>query len=188
MAKGRTAKGRIASVIYFDACVYLAFLANETSYGKDRIDAIKDAWDDNRAGGCSIITSSLSICEVTECLLVRGMKAELEEFRLCFSNGLHTAIDVDPPIAEKAGRYRHYYHKHPLKHPDKPTPFSNLTTADAVHCATAVIHKARELWTFDGLGKKNDKQKSIKLLWLNNRVGDDDLIITSPSQPQLRLL
>ena len=170
------------------SCVYVAHLARERSYPPAMVNAIADLWTDNGRGGTSIITSSLTVTEVTECLLMLGLKAELEEFQSRFSDGLHESIDVDPVIADRAARYRVHYQKHPLKHPNKPDPFTNLTTADAIHCATAVIYGAKELWTFDGIKSKNDKQRSIKLLWLGNRVADDDLLIVAPTAGELRLL
>ena len=66
---GLNVKGKTDQSIYLDSCVYIAHYRNEVaSYTKARIDAIAALFEENKAGGASIITSSLTICEVVECL------------------------------------------------------------------------------------------------------------------------
>jgi predicted nucleic acid-binding protein len=97
--------------------------------------------------------------------------------------GAHQVEDVTPPIAHKAREYRDYYHDHPVTDPHTGKVRNHLTTPDAIHLATASILKCETFWTFDGCSVKK-QDNTIGLLWLENRVGEDDLIISQPNGPQ----
>jgi predicted nucleic acid-binding protein len=171
--------------IYFDSCIYIAHYRQETaSYGKARIDAITQAWQENDRGGSIIATSSITICEVIATLLQYNLKTEVEDFKNRFKFGTHKLFDVDPIVSEKAAEYRQFYRANPLKRPNREKPFTNLVTPDAIHLATAKLYDCDEFWTLDGLNETKDKYESIKPLWLNNKVGGDALIITAPALPQ----
>jgi predicted nucleic acid-binding protein len=171
--------------VYFDSCIYIAHYRQErASYDPSRIDAIGEFWRENEAGGATIITSSITVCEVIEQLLKSALKAEIDNFKSRFKMGLHKLYDVDPIIAERAAGYRDYYRKHPVKMPNREKAYTNLSTADAIHLATAIHYKADEFWTFDGLSQKCDKYESIKPLWLGNKVGAETITIIPPSLPQ----
>ncbi len=178
-------KGKNDQATYFDSCIYLAHYRKEvSSYGKPRIDAIVALWEENAAGGATIVTSSLTICEVIERLKQSNLDAEIEDFKNRFKFGLHKLKDVDPKISERAALYRHYYRTHPVKVPSREQTVSNLLTPDAIHLATATIYDCDEFWTLDGLNTTADKFQSVKPLWLNNKVANDSIIITAPSMPQ----
>ncbi|HEY4417481.1 MAG TPA: PIN domain-containing protein [Verrucomicrobiae bacterium] len=172
--------------VYFDACVYLAYYRQETaSYGKPRVQAIQSMLEENKRGGSTIITSSLTICEVIDRLLESDLRAEIDDFKNRFKFGIQKLIDVEPLISEKAAQYRHFYRKNPITMPNRADkPFKNLATPDAIHLATAVIYECDEFWTLDGLNVSADKHQSIKPLWLKNNVAGDSIIITPPSMPQ----
>jgi hypothetical protein len=108
------------------------------------------------------------------------MAKEIEDFRNKFKFGIHKLFDVDPPIAEKAAKYRDFYRSKPVKNAVSGQEFTNLATPDAIHLATAVIYECQEFWTFDGLNPSADKHQTIKPLWLNNKVGEDKIIIAAP--------
>lgn len=172
-------------VVYLDACVYLAHYRQEiSSYGETRINAIRDILNENKAGGASIVTSSLTICEVQERLMQSNMSAEINDFNNLFRFGLHSLKDVDPKVAEKAAEYRHFYRINPLKRTNRDKPYVNLATPDAIHLATAVLNDCDEFWTMDGLNPSSDRHESIKPLWLNNKVGNDSIVITAPAMQQ----
>jgi predicted nucleic acid-binding protein len=182
-------RGTGTTTIYFDSCVYIAHYRQEiTSYGQTRISAINETLKDSAKGALRIMTSSISICEVIDQLLLSGMTTEIEDFKTQFKIGAQDLIDVDPIISERAARYRDYYRNNPVKPPNRNKAFKNLATPDALHLATAKLYGADEFWTFDGLSLKPDKRESIKPLWLNNKVGHDSLIITAPALPQGTLL
>jgi predicted nucleic acid-binding protein len=176
--------------IYFDSCIYIAFYRQEVgSYGQDRIDAINEAWKENERGGQTIVTSSLAICEVEKVLLEHKLEKELQDFQNRFQFALHKAIDPDPVICDKAARYRDFYFRNPIKRPTRDKPYCNLQTPDAIHLATAKLNGCGEVWTFDGLHTGKDKWESIKMLWLDNKVAGEPLLIVAPviEQPPLPL-
>lgn len=115
---GRTVKSKSDQSIYFDACIYIAHYRKEvSSYGKPRIDAIAGLLEENAGGGTTIVTSSLTICEVIGRLKESNLDAEIEDFKNRFKFGLHKLKDVDPKVSERAALYRHYYRSHPVKIP-----------------------------------------------------------------------
>jgi predicted nucleic acid-binding protein len=182
---GLNVKRKSDHIIYLDSCIYIAYYRNEvSSYGKSRIDAIAGLLEENENGGTTIVTSSLTICEVIECLKQYKLDKEIEDFRNRFKFGLHKLKDVDPKVSERAAMYRHHYRMNPVRRPNRPKPFTNLTTPDAIHLATATLYQCNDFWTFDGQNPTADKHESIKPLWLNNKVGNDSIIITPPSMPQ----
>jgi predicted nucleic acid-binding protein len=182
---GLKVKGKTDQTVYFDSCIYIAHYRNEVvPYTKPRIDAIAGLLEANKNGGATIVTSSLTICEVIECLKLNGLEKEIEDFKNRFKFGLHKLKDVDPKIAERAAMYRHHYRINPIERPPRAKPFINLATPDAIHLATATLYQCDEFWTFDGLNPSTDKHESIKPLWLNNKVANDSIIITAPSLPQ----
>src|ERR1017187_504403 len=124
---GINVKRRRDQVIYFDACIYLAHYRQEiSSYGKSRIGAIGEMWEENKRGGSTIVTSSLTICEVIERLKQSNLESEIEDFKNRFKFGFHELKDVDPKISEKAAMYRHFYRTNPIKMPNREKPFINL--------------------------------------------------------------
>jgi predicted nucleic acid-binding protein len=164
---------------YFDACVYLAYLRNETAhYGKSRIGAIESIWKQSERGGVVVVTSAITITEV----LSHKLEAKAEKkFSQIIQSGVHQCEDVTPPIASKARQYRDYYHANPVKLPGGTGSRSDLTTPDAIHLATAIILSCEQFLTFDGVSENKD---TIGLLWLSNKVATETLIITQPQQVQ----
>jgi predicted nucleic acid-binding protein len=175
--------GSKITAYYFDACVYLACLRNEEShYGKPRIQAIKAVWQQSERGGVAVVTSALTITEVLSHKL--NAKAE-KDFTRTIQSGIHQVEDVTPPIAFRARQYRDYYKAHPVKWPRGNETRSDLTTADAIHLATASILGCDQFWTFDG--SSTTIKPTIGILWLGNQVGTDSMIICQPQQAQYDL-
>ena len=175
-----------AQSYYFDACIYLAYLQNDTaSYSKRKIASIGTVWSRSERGDVAVMTSTVTITEVLSHKLSRD--AEKKFFQAI--NFAHQVEDVTPPIALRAREYRDYYQKKPVQVPggDKKAIRSGLTTPDAIHLATASINRCDEFWTFDGCAVGSAK-KDIGLLWLGNSVGDDSLIICQPESGELELL
>jgi predicted nucleic acid-binding protein len=91
------------SSYYFDACIYLSYLRNESDvYGKDKIRAIEAVWNESESGGAAIVTSSITITEV----LSNKLGAKEEKKFLQAVHKIHQLEDVTPPIAERARQYR----------------------------------------------------------------------------------
>ena len=117
-------KGRTETCLYFDSSVYVAYYRNQTvEYGKNLIAAIAKTLEENKAGGGSIVTSSLTYCEVIPVVLRYKEQQTIDDFKNRFKFALHTAIDVDPEISEAATGYRDYYRERGVS---SPKLFKNL--------------------------------------------------------------
>ncbi len=159
-------------VYYWDACIYLAWLNEETTHGEECLRAISSIATENRERKNTVITSAITYCEVL------GLIEEREKvFRGSFRSQDHTAYDVDSAIAIKARELRSHFIQNPEGN-------RKLATPDSIHLATAILYKADEFWTFDD-GKKD--KKSIGLLNLNRHPALGGLVVCKPyiAQPNL---
>jgi len=144
--------------IYWDSCIYIAWLIGETQHGKGCKDAIRQMAEDNASHKNVIISSIITYTEV----LAINLTADNEAlFRKSFRTQHHIAYDVDPPIALKAREIRERF----LRRDDG----KKIKTPDALHLATAIVHKAERFLTFDD-----------GLLVLNGDARVDGLIISKP--------
>jgi predicted nucleic acid-binding protein len=179
-------RGKSDFCYYFDASVYLAhYLPMLDNPGLVIKRAILEAMEQNKRGGCDIITSSITMAEVDAQLLRYKCLSEINDLNNKFNCSLHRAIDADLKISEKAAEYRDYYRLHPVTSPHGQES-SNLTMFDAIHLATAKLYECDELWTLDGFGAKMDRWKSVKMLWLKNRVAGEPLTIVAPYSSSAR--
>ncbi|HUJ09217.1 MAG TPA: PIN domain-containing protein [Verrucomicrobiae bacterium] len=161
--------GSSQPVYYWDACIYLAWLLNEQSHGKDCIDAMTQIASDNFQLKNTLFTSVITRIEVLESKLTQDQAAL---FKKALRSSNHIQYDVDPPIADKA----HEFRQRVLAEMGKP-----LSVPDAIHIATAQIYGAHQLHTFDD-GQKN--KKLCGLLDLSGRTCIDGLKICKPVVPQ----
>jgi predicted nucleic acid-binding protein len=160
--------------IYWDACVYLAWLMDEKSQGEDAIRAIEHVLRENFQRKNTIITSTLTFIEV---LPSRIGAEKNEQFQRSFRTGHHIAYDVDPPIARKAAEIREKFIKR--------EGGKNLATPDAIHVATALIYRADCIFTFDD-GQKDRRHLGLLELDKNDRV--DGVHICRPHIAEFGLL
>jgi predicted nucleic acid-binding protein len=153
--------------------MYLAWLKDEQSHGKNHIQAMAQLAKDNFELKNTIITSAITLIEVLSAKLTA---AQEEQFQKTFRSPNHILYDVDPPIALKARQFRERFLNHPSG--------KGISTPDAVHLATASIFSVNEFHTFD------DGQKDRKTLGLLELSGDeriDKLVICKPVVPQTEL-
>jgi len=149
-------------IIYWDACVYLAWLkAEEAAHGKDCIDAIRQIAKENFERTAVIITSTITFVEVLSASLDDDQE---RQFRRSFRNQDHIARDVDPPVAMKARDFRQRFLQHESG--------KKLATPDAIHLATASIDNG------------GHEKKYLGLLGLDGDERLDGLKICKPSVPQ----
>jgi predicted nucleic acid-binding protein len=161
-------------IYYWDACIYLAWLQNEEkAHGKECLDALLRIAKDNFEKKNIIITSTITFVEVLSSTLSEDNG---RKFRRSFRHQDHIAYDLDPPIAMKVREFRDKFSKHKSG--------KNLSTADAIHLATAAIYKVDEVWTLDD-GKKG---KHLGLLELDGDERADKLAIKRPHVDQPDLL
>jgi predicted nucleic acid-binding protein len=157
-------------IYYWDACVYLAWLRDEAAY-KAELPMMAEIIRENSVRENTIITSTVTLIEVLSTKLTGDQE---KTFRDCFKNPKHVLYDVDPAVAFRARELREYYVTHKIKN-------RSLSTPDAIHLATALIHGASSFHTFDnGKSKDDDGKKGIPLLDLGNKIAGHPLEIIKP--------
>jgi predicted nucleic acid-binding protein len=157
--------GNNIKVYYWDTCVYLAWIMEEATHGPGFLEAMNQITHENFELKNVMFTSTLTFVEVTHTKLT---PAQIEKFNSTFRPDSHIPYDLDRAIADKARVFRERF----VGGGSKP-----LSTADAIHMATASLNNADEFHTFDD-GQKD--RKFIGLLELNGDVRVDRLVICKP--------
>lgn len=81
-----------------------------------------------------------------------------------------TEMAADPRVTDRSSAIREYY--------NDATPKRSISTPDGIHLATAILYKADEFQTMDGL--EQGGKKLTKLLALNGDVAGYNLSIVQP--------
>lgn len=147
---------------YWDTCVFLTLINDEPLSSEDKQglnDVVKEI-DANRA---ILITSVQTVTEILEANFTNDQIHRLE---LCLKKSSTVKINIDHRVAELAGQIRGHYNQEGFK----------VKTPDAIHLATAFLHKADELHTFDP-----------KMLRFNGNLMGLNLKICKPTTKQLGL-
>jgi predicted nucleic acid-binding protein len=153
---------------YWDSCIYLAWILNEQTHGAVHLDAIAQIAKDNFELKNVIITSTITLVEVTYAKLNQQQR---DQYQQSFRPDSHLPYDLDKKIAEKARVLRERFLNEPKK----------LATPDAIHLATAIVHGVDEFHTFDN-GKKD--ARFVGLLDLNGDSRIDNLKVCKPLIPK----
>lgn len=160
-------------VYYWDTCLFLAWLKNETTRKAGEMDAIADVIARFNKRQVSLITSVITITEISIAKIPAGTDGLLEDVmqRTNFSR-----LAADIRVAKLARDIRNWY----LARPEE-FGGSTVTVPDSLHLATAILYRANEFHTFDG--KDSPKYNALGLLPLSGNVGGHPLIITKPPIP-----
>lgn len=138
---------------YWDSCVFLAFLKNETTHGLDELESLKEQARKFDLGTLGLVTSTITVTEIYEARLNAD---EVAKFRSMYSRSNFQFIDAAYQVCLTASEIRGYY---------KDKPVINIngvhlypSTPDAIHVASAIAaqiqHKnAIKLITFDSKNK-----------------------------------
>ncbi len=166
-----------APLYYWDSCLFLAWLKDETTRKPGEMDGVREFVDKLRKGQISIITSTMTYVEVTTAKLPIGVTTLLEDV---FKKRNLQKIAVDIKIAKLARDLRDYYSLRASEHNNK-----TLSSPDAVHLATAILYKVDEFHTFD----EKNRNGTLGLIPLSGDVGGHSLIICKPvaKQPGLNI-
>ena len=161
---------------YWDANIFIAWLKDEKRPSGE-MDGVREFNKKLEQRQIKIVTSTLMLAEILPCKFPVGVYGLFEDF-LKRSNVM--TIAVDRKIANLSRDIRAYYDEHPTE--DSKT----ISTPDAIHLATAIIHNVTQFHTFDAGGKG---KKHLGLLSLSGNVGGHNLTICKPpaSQPGLDL-
>ena len=167
---------------YWDACIFLEHLNEETQEPR-KSQAIIDCLNENKQKRNRICTSAITHLEV----LPKKLEKTLEQTYLDKFQSLYFFdIEVDRNVITLAREIKDYYYEAA----SDGGGYKMLSTGDAIHLATAIIHEATEFHTRD----KNSKGGNVKLLGLpesspNGKIcGVHALRVLSPEAAQGRLV
>lgn len=157
-------------VIYWDSCVFLAYIKDEKPPQRDPEDmpgvyaSAKEVYERK----VELITSTVINFEIVTARLAPNHQRLLDQvFDL---SNVHR-IELSQRISEDAGRLAEYYRN--LKATDgRP----GLCRLDAFHLATALAYEVHSFFTFD----RRDKNNCRGLLGLNGDVAGRPLRIKRP--------
>jgi predicted nucleic acid-binding protein len=116
---------------YWDACIFIAYFNDERDPHKHLIDHIKQFLDEAQSGKCQLITSSITIAEVTAETLKNASVGTFPDFLRDFQSSI-MLVSPDPNTMALASH---------LRSQNYSQPGSNrraLNTPDAIHLATAI--------------------------------------------------
>src|SRR5260370_30976331 len=150
---------------YWDANVFIAWLKGETCWPQSVITGMEDVAREVHANRATLFTSTLTSTEIFQGGLSKTQK---ERLAALLQRTNVQQIAPDTRVADRASIIREFYNKNGDK----------IKTPDAIHLATAIIYKADELQTMDGLDTKNGKK--TKLLALNGDVAGYRLSVVNP--------
>lgn len=119
-------------IIYFDSCVFLAWLKDE----ENRANVVAELFEEARKKEIKIVTSALTIAEV---LNIQGFKSPIpkenrEGVRKLFNNEWIITKGINRGIAEKAQEIVWEY---------------GIKPKDALHVATALTYSIKTLASYD---------------------------------------
>lgn len=164
----------VEPIYYWDTCLFLAWIKDEQR-PTGEMDGVREVVERFKRREVKIVTSVVTTVEVLSGKIPIGMESLI--------SGLMKRINrlgVDMKIAQVAHDLRNYYSINRDKYDGKI-----LSTPDAMHLATAILHRATEFHTFD----RDGDGKNLGLLPLSGDVGGNRLIICKPQarNPQLDL-
>ncbi len=159
-------------IFYWDTCLFLAWLKNETSRQPGEMDAIASMIERFHKRQISLITSVITITEMTSIKIPAGTEGQLEDV---MQRSNFTRLAVDIRVAKLARDIRNWYLAR------EEYAGRTVSWPDSLHLASAILYRAKEFHTFDG--KDSAKNNSLGLLKLSGNVGGHPLIVTKPPVP-----
>lgn len=165
-----------ATELYWDTCVFTAYLNNEVAAYGNYISHIEQYLEEALVGKYKIYCSSISLAEITKGNLTQANYGRFEEFLEDYSAAV-VQITPDPIIMSLAGDLRSLQY-------EKSGGKRKLLTPDAIHIASAIslrdVYKVpiAALHTFDDGKSKGPEGKSLPILsaetWCEG-LGNDPL-------------
>ncbi|MCJ2063506.1 PIN domain-containing protein [Methylobacterium sp. J-088] len=181
--------------VYWDTCVFTAFLNNEIAAYGNYISHIEQYLEEAKAGKFKIYCSTITLAEITRGSMRNSSFGTFEEFLEDYSAAI-IQITPDPNIMSLAGALRSLQYT-------KDNGKRKLLTPDAIHLASAIYLKDEfkvplaALHTFDDGKSKGPEGKSIPILsaetWCGAIANDPtakrliNLIRSKPEHPTPRL-
>jgi predicted nucleic acid-binding protein len=161
-------------VFYWDTCLFLAWIKDEER-PTGEMDGVREVIERSKRREMKIITSVLTLVEVLQSKLPAGV----EGLFLGLMKRI-TKIGMDTKVAMMAHDIRDHYMQRASEFNGK-----TLSTADAIHLATAILYRATEFHTFD----KDGDARHLGLIPLSGDVAGHRLTICKPQarNPELDL-
>lgn len=160
-------------VFYWDTCIFLAWLKDETTRKPGEMEGVEDVLARFKRRDVGLMTSAVTLIEASAAKIPASLFVQLEDVmqRPNFSR-----ISVDIRVAKLARDLRDYYTL-------RPETYGKLTLSvpDAIHVASAILYRATEMHTFDK--KDKPKYETLGLLPLSGGIGGYNLKICMPPGP-----
>jgi len=151
--------------IYWDTTCWLAWLNDERHWPAPVITGLQDTVYEVETNEVLLFTSAVTRGEIYFGKLDLNQK---NMYAKLLRRSNVQEIDADPRVMDRVSSIREYHAARKQK----------VATPDAIHLATAVLYKADEFHTMDGLQKGGSKHR--KLLALSGDVGGYNLRVVHP--------
>jgi predicted nucleic acid-binding protein len=155
---------KIARRIYWDTTCWLAWLNDERHWPPSVITGIQDVVYEVESESSVLFTSTITRAEIFFGKLDLNQK---NLFARLMRRTNVIEVSADPRIMDRASAIREYH----------AARGQRVMTPDATHLATAVLYKADEFQTMDGLAASGSKRGLLKL---NLDVGGYELMVINP--------
>jgi predicted nucleic acid-binding protein len=155
---------KIDRKIYWDTTCWLAWLLDERHWPASVITGIQDVVYEVEEGKAVLFTSAVTRGEIF------FGKLDLDQkniFAKLMRRTNVTEVSADPRVMDRASAIREYH----------AARGQRVHTPDATHLATAVLYRADEYQTMDGLANSGSKRGLLKL---NGDVGGYKLLVIHP--------
>lgn len=165
-------------LIYWDSCIFISWLMNEQRPDPKDMAGVFDIIERLNRREVTLITSTISQTEIAACNVGQLVMPLLDEL---MKKKSIQRVAVDIKIAHMARTLRDFYQSEPSTlDKDGNKVGKTLSVPDAIHLATALLHKVDVFQTFD---EKNSKG-SLGLIPLSGNVARHNLKIEKPSIEQ----
>lgn len=151
--------------LYWDTAVWLAWLLDERCWPSGVLTGIQDVVVEVESDKTILFTSTMTRTEIFQGALTPVQKTKYAQL---MRRSNVREIAPDSRITDRASAIREFHNGRGVK----------VSTPDAIHLATAVIYRANEFHTMDGLQKGGSKKR--KILGLNGDVGGYPLVVVQP--------
>jgi hypothetical protein len=169
-------------LFYWDACIFYEYLNEEQSdkFKKQKIDDLIAENKDKRNRICTSVVTHLEI------IPKKLLEDKERQYWAAFQSIYFFDIELDRNIIALARKIKDFYYK---PRNEETGEYRMMSSPDALHLATAIIHSADEFHTRD----RNTKGGNVKLLGLPESspngmlCGEYPLRIISPEAKQVNL-
>jgi hypothetical protein len=162
--------------IYWDTTCWLAWLNDERNWPPGVLLGIQEVVYEVEVGSTLLFTSAVTRGEI---FMGRLNLDQKHLFAKLMRRRNVTEISADPRVMDRASQIREYHSARK----------QSIHTPDATHLATAVLYRADEFHTMDGLRSGGSKRGLLKL---SGDVGGYNLMVVNPypriSSPPKKLL